>query len=650
MCGITGFALPPGALDQAAAGLEAMCRAMTHRGPDDQGLFIEPPGIEGRASEHVVGLGMRRLSIIDTHGGRQPIFNEDGSVVVVYNGELYNHPELRARLVARGHDFKTTTDTEVLVHLYEDLGDDMLDALAGMFAFALYDRRRERLLLARDRLGIKPLHLLEHAGALLFASEVKSLVAHPPIWPAGWRPDIDPVSLEAMLMLMYVPAPRSIYKGIDKLPPGHLMTLDLRSGRSQRQRYWDLSTSPDPGARSYEDARDHLKALLSGCVRDHLVSDVPVGAFVSGGVDSSLVAALAVDHYEGSLQTFSIGFDEPAYDETNDALAVVRALGTPHTLQYASYDSLYGLMPAIFQGMDEPFGDSSMLPTFLVSSLASSRLKVVLSGDGGDEVFAGYTKHLIEYAKGHLGRVPAPALSGLQRLLRGLPKSRGGLATDLVRKAEKAARGLGGDHALSHLEMMKLADTGFVAALMARPVGFEAVAEQITSAFHRPERGTPLQRTQYADALIPLADDMLVKVDRMSMLTSLEVRVPLLDHRVVEFGYHLPDDHKLRGRTGKRILKDLYCERFGLTRYTKRKQGFGVPIEAWFQTRLKPLIRLLFDPARLRQQGLFDPSAIGGDKALDVARAAPFVFWNALMIQVWFDLQINGDDTLLDHI
>lgn len=648
MCGISGFLLSStDALERAQAGLTAMCQAMTHRGPDDEGTLVEICG------EQTVGLGMRRLSIIDTAGGQQPIENEDGSVVVVFNGELYNHRRLREALLARGHVFKTHSDTEVLVHLYEDMGDALVEQLVGMFAFALLDRRRRRLLLARDRLGIKPLHILDrgHGQGLLFASELKSLVADDHLWPGQWRPQLDPVAMEAMLMLMYVPAPRTIYQGVEKLPPGTLLDVNLDTGERKRRTYWDLArtSAPLPGA-SYDDAREALDELLATCVKDHLVSDVPVGAFVSGGVDSSLVAAYAADHYEGTLQTFSIGFDNAAYDETLDALAVVRHLHTPHTLRYATYEALYDLLPRIFRAMDEPFGDSSMLPTFLVSTMAADRLKVVLSGDGGDEVFAGYTKHLIEYFKGRLGPVPAPALSGLQRLLRHMPKSRGGRATELVRKAEKTARSFGGDQAQSYLEMMKLADTAFVSELLTQSVGFGAVADQVLGTYRHPESASPLQRTQYTDAIVPLADDMLTKVDRMSMLASLEVRVPLLDHRLVEFGYHLKDNHKLQGRTGKRILKDLYCRRFNLERYSKRKQGFGVPIEAWFEGRLAPLIEHLFSPSRLSAQGLFRPDAIGGAKAMTVARNAPFVFWNALMVQVWLDLHVHKDDTLLGYL
>ncbi len=643
MCGISGFLLKDNiGLEAAQNGLETMCGAMFHRGPDGEGTLVEP------CAGHLVGLGMRRLAIIDTEGGQQPIYNEDRSVVVVFNGELYNFQRLRQRLIQQGHTFATHSDTEVLVHLYEEKGAALVDDLVGMFAFALLDIRKRKLLLARDRLGIKPLHVLQRGNQVLFSSELKSLLAAESLWPTGASRQIDPVSLEAMLMLMYVPGPRTIYKDIKKVPPGHLLELDLERGTHEQRCYWDLSQTRVDVPRTYDQARQQLDALLDTCVQDHLVSDVPVGAFVSGGVDSSLVASYAAKRYPGQLQTFSIGFTEEAYDETPDALAIVRKLHTPHTIQYATYEALYDLLPTIFRAMDEPFGDSSMLPTFLVSSMASSRLKVVLSGDGGDEIFAGYTKHLIEYVKGRVGTIPSPAIGGLQRLLRHLPKSRANKATELLRKAEKTARGLGADQAGSYLEMMKLADTSFVSSLLANPVGFDAVADTILSAYKRPPAGaSPLQRTQYTDAIVPLADDMLVKVDRMSMLSSLEVRVPLLDHRLVEFGYHLPDEYKLQGRTGKRILKDIYCQRFGLDRYTKRKQGFGVPIETWFDTRLAPMIRHLFDPARLSQQGLFNPDTIGGDKAFTVARTAPFVFWNALMTQVWFNLQLEEDDTLL---
>lgn len=614
---------------------------MVHRGPDEAGDIIS------QASGKTVALGMRRLSIVDTGGGSQPIYNEDRTIAVVYNGEIYNYPALRARLEKAGHTFRTNSDTEVLVHLYEDLGDSLVDEIAGMFAFALFDMRQGRLLLGRDRLGIKPLYIIDSPAGVLFGSELKTLTAVDGLWPHGR--EVDPVSLQAMLTLMYVPTPRTIYSGVRKLEPGHTVAYDLETLEAQETEYWNLAKTRSPGFGSYDDTRNRLDELLQEVVGAHLLSDVPVGAFVSGGVDSSLVASYANRAYEDRLQTFSIGFTEAAYDETQDALAAVRVLQTPHTLEYATYDTIYGLMPEIFRAMDEPFGDSSMLPTYLASRLAAARLKVVLSGDGGDEMFAGYTKHTIEWYKGKLGAA-APAVGGIQNLLRSLPKSRAGRVTELVRKAEKAARGLGGDEAQSWVEMARLADDAYVSSLLTDPAGFGDVEARIASLHREPDRATALQRTQYTDARVPLVDDMLVKVDRMSMLASLEVRVPLLDHRIVEFGYHLPDDFKLQGRSGKRILKDLFCRHFHVEKYQKAKQGFGVPIETWFESRLAPSIRYLFDERRLRAQGIFDPAVIGGDRAFEVSRRAPFVFWNALMIQVFWDMQIEGRDDVLGYL
>jgi asparagine synthase (glutamine-hydrolysing) len=618
-----------------------MCSAIVHRGPDDEGLLVS------RVAGVTTGLGMRRLAIIDTAGGQQPIYNEDESVAVVLNGEIYNYPALRDRLIAAGHQMKTTSDTEVLVHLYEEHGDDLVHELNGMFAFAILDRKRKRLLLGRDRLGIKPLYILEEQGAVLFGSEMKSLTAVESLWPAGRQ--IDPVALQAMLTLMYVPTPRTIYRGVRKLGPGRTLAIDLATMKSQEVEYWNLAATRSPGFTTYDDARDRLDDLLADVVKAHLVSDVPVGAFVSGGVDSSLVASYASRAYQGRLQTFSVGFTDAAYDETKDALFAVRRLQTPHNVEYATYDALYALMPEIFSSMDEPFGDSSMLPTFLVSRMAAARVKVVLSGDGGDEAFAGYTKHTIEWYKARLG-VVGPAVGGLKNVLRTLPKSRAGRVTEFVRKAEKAARGLTGDDAESWVEMARLADEAYVSSLLADPPGFREYTDRFIGLHAQPQGATSLQRTQYTDTQVSLLDDMLVKVDRMSMLASLEVRVPLLDHRVVEFGYHLPDDFKLQGRSGKRILKDLYCRHFEVPRYQKKKQGFGVPIENWFQTRLAPLIAAAFDRDRLSAQGIFDPDTIGGDRAFDVARRAPFVFWNALMVQLFLDLQVEGKDDLLGYL
>ena len=650
MCGIAGLVLPGVTVDLARQGLVAMCAAMAHRGPDDQGLVCEPLG---RHTSFAIGLGMRRLSIIDTRGGHQPISNEDGSVVVVFNGEIYNHNELRTRLKAQGHRFSTHTDTEVLVHLYEEKGVDLASELVGMFAFALYDRAKQKMILARDRLGIKPLYLLEKDGNLLFSSEIKSLLAAQQVWPGGWHPQLSPDAMESMLTLMYVPSPQSIYKGIRQLPAGHIATIDLRHGAAREEAYWSLpqTSSPFQSTTSYDEAYEMLKELFAQSIQEHLLSDVPVGAFVSGGVDSGLVASYAAEHYPKQLQTFSIGFTEAAYDETQDALRLIQQLQTPHTIQYGTYDTLYSALPTIFRMMDQPFGDSSMLPTWLASQLASSKLKVVLSGDGGDEVFAGYTKHLIEFYKSRLSALPKPVVNRLQKVLTHLPKDRGSRLTNLIRKAEKASRSLHHDSRHSYLQMLKLADSAYISSLLQAPVGTASIdnlVDQIWST--APDDTTNLQRTQWADTQLPLVDDMLVKVDRMSMLCSLEVRVPFLDHRIVEFGYHLPDNYKLEGREGKRILKRLFCERYGIERYTKPKQGFGVPIEEWFESRLQPLIQYLFSESRLENQGLFRADTIGGKRAMNVARQAPFVFWNVLMVQVWHELQIEKRDDLFDYL
>lgn len=637
MCGIAGFVVPEQrGLDRAAT-LSAMCDAMIHRGPDSEGRFLEDE----------VALGMRRLAIVDTAGGQQPIFNEDGTVVVVFNGEIYNYPALRAELEARGHRFRTHADTEVLVHLYEERGPALAEALTGMFTFAIYDRTRKRLVLGRDRLGIKPLHLLQQGRTLLFASELKSLLAAPAAWPEGFGLTFDDEAVEALLTSFYVPGPGTIFNGIRRLNPATVGVFDVETGAWTEEVYWELAETRSHGLRDYDEATEALDALLGQVVEEHLLSDVPVGAFVSGGVDSGLVASYAAERYSGRLQTFSVGFAEALYDETPDAMELVRSLQTPHTLMHATFENMAAILPRIFRAMDEPFGDSSMLPTFLVCELASRQLKVVLSGDGGDEGFAGYTKHLIEHVKGRLGFVPDAMLRGVQRGLRGLPKGATGRLPELIRVAEKTSRGLVGDHADSYIAMTRLADASVISDLLVRPTGFAGAERRLRARFERPVQASPLARTQYTDLGYALPDDMLTKVDRMSMLTSLEVRVPLLDHRVVEFGYHLPDAMKLSGRTTKRILKRLFCQRFKQPRYTKRKQGFRVPVEGWLQTRLRPLVDYAFEPARLARQGVFRPEALGGERAHRLAVTSPYVLWNALMFQVFWDLQIERDEAIL---
>ncbi len=647
MCGIAGFITPGRRCPQPRQALQAMCDAIVHRGPDSEGLLLALPQDPGRAADATVALGMRRLAIIDTAGGHQPIFNEDGSVGVVFNGELYNYPDLRRQLEARGHRFSTHADTEVLVHLYEERGPDLARDLHGMFAFAIYDRTRERVVLGRDRLGIKPLHLLHQRGTLLFASELKSILAAPQLWPEGFDLRFDLSAVHALLASFYVPGPGAIFQGIRRLPPATVGVLDLASGAWREDTYWDLADTPSHRITREADALDALDDLLGRVVQDHLLSDVPVGAFVSGGVDSGLVASYAAERYTGQLQTFSVGFAEELYDETPDALQIVRALQTPHTLIHATFDNLARLLPKIFRAMDEPFGDSSMLPTFLVCELASRRLKVALSGDGGDEGFAGYTKHLIEHLRARLGGVPDAAIHTLQRALRLAPKGATGRLPELARMAEKTSRGLLGDSAHAYVAMTRLADDALLRSLLLRPPERDRAAEHLLERFNHPRDASPLQRTQYTDLGFALPDDMLTKVDRMSMLTSLEVRVPLLDHRVVEFGYHLPDHLKLRGRTTKHLLKQLYLRRFHLPRYAKRKQGFRVPIEAWLKTRLRPLIDYAFQPERLARQDIFNPKTLGGARAHDLASTAPHLLWNALTFQIFWDLQIERDDAVL---
>ncbi len=553
MCGIAGFAgLELPGLDPTTL-LSRLCSAITHRGPDGEGKFVEGP----------VALGMRRLSIIDLAGGWQPIGNEDGSIQVVFNGEIYNYRALRSELEQLGHQFRTRSDTETIVHGYEQWGDEVLQHLRGMFAIALWDRPNQRLLLARDRLGIKPLYLWPTSGGVAFGSELKSLALLP-----GFPDTPDPTALLRYLALGYVPDPLCIWQGVRKLAPGHLATW--QPGQPLREREWWSPLVAEQSGIDEVEARTEVARLLEDAVQCHLEAEVPLGAFLSGGVDSSAVVAQMSRLAQGRVRTFSIGFAEHGFNEAPDAARVAQALGTDHTERILHPD-IDALAEELVLGFDEPFADSSALPTWLVSRVAREQVTVALSGDGGDELFGGYSRYqevrdggtesaLLRRAAATLGRHLPQGARGRQFLLN---LGRGPIGRYAATVALPALIEEGG------LVRPELAtESSRLEHLLANV--FDLTAGRDLSA-----------RMALVDVLSYLPGDILTKVDRMSMRVSLEARVPLLDHHFAEFALSLPTRLKFRDGVGKWIFREAIRPLVPASVLSKPKQGFGVPIGDW---------------------------------------------------------------------
>ena len=577
MCGIAGLL---GAVDRDA--LVAMRDSMVHRGPDEEGIHIEGP----------VGLAARRLSIIDLAHGHQPISTEDGSVTVVQNGEIYNHEQLREGLTA--HTFATRSDTEVIAHLYEEHGLDFAERLRGMFAVAIWDARRRRLVLARDRFGIKPLFYAHEGDRLAFASELKALQLRP-----GASTDVDLDAVEAFLAFNSIPAPSTIYRAARKLPPGHLLVAEdgaVRIERFARPRPVDASEVRDE---PFEVLAGELRDRMRDSVRAHLVADVPVGVLLSGGVDSSLLTALAAQESGYRVSTFSIGFKERSFDELDLARQVARRYGTDHHELVVEPDAAE-LLPILTRAFDEPFADSSALPTYLVSQLASRHVKVVLSGEGGDELFGGYETYVADLLAPKVGRVAAMAAPLAARL----PSGSGRVPLDYKLKRFSRAAHLPALEA--HHGWKEIFSPDAREELLQRR-GAADPLDVYRAAYAETAGAEPLARLQDVDRAIYLVDDLLVKTDRMSMAHSLEARVPFLDAHVAEFAHALPTSAKVRGFAKKRVLRAAAEPLVPREIVRGRKRGFSIPAAAWLRGPLVPFAREVLDTDA---GGLLDKAAV----------------------------------------
>ena len=554
-----------------------MAARMVHRGPDEEGFHVG----DG------VGLAFRRLRIVDLHTGSQPQANEDGRVRVVFNGEIYNHAALRRDLESRGHVFRTVSDTEVLVHLYEERGADLVTELEGMFAFALWDEREHRLLLARDPLGIKPLLYAVTAEGFVFASEAGPILEAP-----GVDTSVDPVALHHFLSWGAIPAPRTMRRGIRSLEPGHLATWC--DGTLSTRRYWHpLDGTAEPPA-SYPDARRLLRERLEDSVRLQRVADVPLGAFLSGGVDSTaLVGLLAREATD--VHTFSVGFaGMPVFDETPFAREAAAFHGTQHAETQLDPGDVRAAIPAVLDRLDEPFGSSSLLPAYVVARETRRHMTVALSGDGADELFAGYEKYLGEAYRATWNRIPGPLRGLASGLVHALPVSRSSRSGELTRKARRFLAGVHDDDAVRHEGWMRIAATADVAALLggggAGDPGLEVV-RALHEDFARHGGTDPLNRVLFTDLSLALPSDMLRKVDTASMLNSLEVRVPYLDRRVIALAMSMPGAWKMRGTRRKRVLKDAVRDLLPRSVLRRGKAGFEVPIGEWIRSDLRGMFR-----------------------------------------------------------
>jgi asparagine synthase (glutamine-hydrolysing) len=616
VCGICGIVSSNGPADPDR--LAAMSAKLVHRGPDSNGIFAE-----GRAA-----LAARRLAIIDLETGDQPIANEDSTIHVVQNGELYNYRELRADLERAGHRFRTHGDTEVLVHLYEQEGLEFARRLRGMFAVALWDAQQRRLVLARDRYGIKPLYYrTDPGGGLEFASELRAL-------PRG---EIDLDALEAFLAFNSIPAPLTIFREVRKLPPGHLLVWE--AGETRVERF----ARPAPAA--LDDLRDddegelieELRARLRDSVRAHLVSDVPVGVLLSGGIDSSALTALAAQESPEPVRTFSIGFEERSFDELGDARLVAERYGTQHRELVLRPDAAL-LLPALAEAFDEPFADSSALPTYLVSQLAAQDVKVALSGEGGDELFGGYYTYVADQLALRAGGVARLARPLVERL----PTSTARASFDY--KAKRFVRGAHLPPLERHHAWKEIFSPDARAELTGRRHGFDPV-DLYRARFAETEGAEPLARLQDVDLGIYLVDDLLVKTDRASMAHSLEARLPFLDPAVTNFAAALPAKHRVHGLRKKVLLRKAVAPLVPNEIVRGKKRGFSIPAAAWLRGELEPFARETLSPETLRRQGLFRPEAVTAllDRHVAGKEDLSRQLWGLLAFTLWHEHHVERE-------
>jgi asparagine synthase (glutamine-hydrolysing) len=619
MCGIIGQLRPSGHPVSHEL-LARMCAGLEHRGPDSRGIHHD-----GR-----VGLGIQRLRVIDLNTGDQPIYTENRDVVVVLNGEIYNYRELRRDLQARGHHFATDGDTEVIAHLYEEEGPDCVRRLHGMFAFALWDRRRQQLLLARDRIGKKPLLYALRNGVLSFASEMGALLEDREI-----AREPDPMALDQYLALGYVPSPATSVHGVRKLPPGH--TLVMRDGRATIERYWQLDYGHKLDDVSVEDWCERIRAELRAATARRMVSDVPLGAFLSGGIDSSAVVAAMAEASTEPVRTFSIGFDNEAFDELPHARLIAERFGTVHE-EFRVHAEAVEIVPRIVRHYGEPFADSSAIPSFYLAEMTRRHVTVALNGDGGDESFGGYTRYVANALAGRLDRIPAPLRRGIMAVGSRLPE--GGGISSPVNRARRLAGTLGLDGAARYARYQSYFDAaqrrGLYTPAFAEAAGNSA-DEVIAARWAAASGATVIDKMLEVDVATYLPDDLISKIDIATMAHALEARSPFLDHQLMEMAATIPAGLKVRGREKKWILREALRGWLPDDILDRPKQGFSVPLSSWLRTDLREWSREVLLDRTTRDRGYFDPDAVQGllDRHAAGNDGDAKRIWALLMHELW---------------
>jgi len=618
MCGICGEIRTDGAAVRRRT-IERMTGLLAHRGPDDEGFYLSDPPM--------AGLGQRRLSVIDISGGRQPMANEDGSVWIAYNGEVYNFHELRDDLNSRGHVFTTSSDTEAIIHQYEEDGEDCVHKFNGMFAIAVWDEKRRRLFLARDRMGIKPLYYMELPGRLLFASEITPILA-----AIEDEPELDREALWAFLSIQYAPAPRTLFKGIRELRPGWLMVVDENGARERP--WWRLPDGGEPLRGS--SAEEAIRAMFDDAVNKRLVADVPLGAFLSGGIDSTALVASMRKARGSGIKTFSVDFSAELgagyVNETEWSELAAKEIGTDHYPLTVSAKDAIDALPTVVERLDDLIGDPAVIPTYLVSRFAREQVTVALSGEGGDELFAGYQRYLL----GGLARLYQPIPRFLRRLLLEAPAA----LLPHARRVRKALLALSEDSpAKRHLAWLLVFPPDVVDALIGKSGGPELAMEVFGPAFNGQARIYDLDRVLRADLCTWLPDDLLTKVDRASMAVGLECRVPFLDHRLVELALRIPASEKLTLFTSKAVFKRAMAGRVPHQIAGRKKAGFALPLDAWFRSELKDMLLDLTSGERLSREGVFNPRAVKSlvDDHLSGREDQGHQLFSILIFEMWRD-------------
>lgn len=629
MCGIVGYLNLDGSPVQEnvqvieSQVIQSMCDSIFHRGPDSQGHMLKGP----------VALGMRRLSIIDVASGDQPIHNEDASISIVFNGEIYNFHELQKIVLDRGHKLVTNSDTEVIVHLYEEFGVDCLAYLEGMFGFAIWDHNKQRLFIARDRMGEKPMHWAIAGNYFLFGSELKGILAHP-----AYKKAPNFAAMQNYLALEYVPSPLTLFDGINKLMPAHYMVVE--GGKVNIACYWRPDFEPLDITES--EAEAELVRLLDRSTELRLISDVPLGVFLSGGIDSSGVAALAAKHVSGALKTFSIGFDDPSFDESAHAYSVAKHLGTEHHVSTFNPDMALELLQELWTKLDEPLADASIIPTYFLSKVTRKQVTVALSGDAGDELFGGYPTYMAHRIASVYNNIPQMLTKNIVRpLVNNLPVSLNNLSFDY-----KAKRFIGSVHEepiCRHLRWMGAIDYQNQLALLDSRVKVLSSESDIRPGFGHPLypekiNGDLVNSIMRLDQTTYLSEDLLVKSDRASMAASLEVRVPFLAYPLVEFALKMPSSLKLKGRKTKYILRKAVTPYLPEDILKRPKKGFGIPVAKWLQKDFRPLINELLGEKFVRSQGIFNEEALNAlvSEHMNFKKDRRKELWTLLMFQMWW--------------